>query len=924
MKLKSPRTRFWLVAALGVVALAVPTVVFAANDFQRDIYNFFGALVLGWLQFLAQFVGMVIHFLIVIAQYNDFVRNDVVTQGWNIVTSVANMFFIIALLVIALGTVLRIQNYRYNRLLGTVIVMAFLVNFSKTIAAFFIQTSQVVMLTFVNAFKDAAFGNFAVMMGLDKVLTFSQTEPKNYSDILVSLLVGLFLLTVAFITIVSLAIVLVFRIVYLWILVILSPLAYALRVLPNTERFAGQWWSEFGKWTTNGPVIAFFIWLALAILSQSGGTATTSGTFITSQPSISTAINAIPPAEKDQYFGISDLMDFNNFTSFIVGIVFLWVGLQQATAVGGMAGKWVEKVTTGGLAAYGALSGLNALRDWAVPPIQGYMRQREQRRQQAISERTATVGRAVDQVAGITTPATRVIAAAGTGIRSKLSGGSFTQGAKAGLAVGTRGEQQRAQRIEAYEKQRAVTRGQELDISNMDLNSALGLASGGSAPERFAAIQRALALNGLEKTNKQHQEHIAWAAKYAGDRQLGSEYRQQVEKLNPDMARKVLYNNFESQADVEKYLEHARGNATSLKLEDKDIKEFRDKFNVDVGSEFVRYARNKEDLEKKNTLLADENAKELAYDKIDVKSLRPEISTRERRDIAQATGQWGRAFYDGFDANGVGKIMGKELNEAARAVGGAVVAKTIAGSALKADDGTVTSLWNGHTYTDEKGEEQTIKGMRFADWKEIRGRGDYHSDTLGEGFGFALRDKETELRKKKPELTEDSVQGEKAWKDIASQIFLAKKGKAMPWDITTEKGREGFRETLAKTKADEMFLMDPTKVKDRKGNVIDKETQRQMLVDIGMEARTNEIADLLTYNHELAKKALETVRDEFEQIREAGTAIEASELNKLKALSKSPIVGKFFNLSTDAGKPFVIKSGKAPSPAKPDKDEDEE
>jgi hypothetical protein len=58
-----------------------------------------------------------------------------------------------------------------------------------------------------------------------------------------------------------------FRYMALWILVILSPLAFVSYVFPFTKKFWDLWWNNFLQWCIIGIPAAFFMWLADKILS---------------------------------------------------------------------------------------------------------------------------------------------------------------------------------------------------------------------------------------------------------------------------------------------------------------------------------------------------------------------------------------------------------------------------------------------------------------------------------------------------------------------------------------------------------------------------------------------------------------------------------------------------------------------------------
>jgi hypothetical protein len=51
------------------------------------------------------------------------------SNGWVITRDIANMFFIVILLVIAFATILQIEQYNYKKWLPKLILMAILINF---------------------------------------------------------------------------------------------------------------------------------------------------------------------------------------------------------------------------------------------------------------------------------------------------------------------------------------------------------------------------------------------------------------------------------------------------------------------------------------------------------------------------------------------------------------------------------------------------------------------------------------------------------------------------------------------------------------------------------------------------------------------------------------------------------------------------
>jgi len=46
--------------------------------------------------------------------------------------------------------------------------------------------------------------------------------------------------------------------VALWVLLLISPVAYACGVLPSTQQYRSKWWEEFVKYAFFTPIMAFF------------------------------------------------------------------------------------------------------------------------------------------------------------------------------------------------------------------------------------------------------------------------------------------------------------------------------------------------------------------------------------------------------------------------------------------------------------------------------------------------------------------------------------------------------------------------------------------------------------------------------------------------------------------------------------------
>jgi hypothetical protein len=263
---------FVVITAVGLATTATPA--------HAGLTSFLG-LVIAWvMHYIVAFEGWLlikmVGILIWVAQYNGFVNAMPVATGWFIVRDIVNMFFILMLLIIAFGTILGVERYNYQKTLPTLLLSAVLVNFSRTFCGIFIDISQVIMLTFVNGFSEAATGNFANAFRITQLMD-TGTAPEGGNDdavmmklvagwILAAVLIGFSLVVITYMTVV-----LIVRIIYLWVLVIMSPAAYFLRGVPleSARKYYGEWWNMLIQRLVAGPFIAFFLWLSL--LTVAGG-----------------------------------------------------------------------------------------------------------------------------------------------------------------------------------------------------------------------------------------------------------------------------------------------------------------------------------------------------------------------------------------------------------------------------------------------------------------------------------------------------------------------------------------------------------------------------------------------------------------------------------------------------------------------------
>ncbi len=340
-RLNSQRNRLIFATILAFAGCFLLWNTTHASGVGEDILNWIMTILIKLIMWIIELVGSIvlweISLLIDAAKYNNFVNSVPVKTGWVLVRDVANMFFIVVLLVIAFSTIIgyKTNEFGVKQNLPKLLLFAILINFSKTLVGLMIDFSEVVMLTFVNGFQQAAGGNFVNALKLNKVLAMSDQVGNAATDtplkqdlasLLGAAILGLTMLVISASVILALIIYLLFRIVGLWILLILSPMAFFALALPGKlqkglNTFTGEWWSKLSAMLVGGPVVAFFLWLSLATVQGSSGDGKT-GPFADIYPSGTTT--------QSTRVGISAAGDPPELASFVVAIVMLLAGLQTA------------------------------------------------------------------------------------------------------------------------------------------------------------------------------------------------------------------------------------------------------------------------------------------------------------------------------------------------------------------------------------------------------------------------------------------------------------------------------------------------------------------------------------------------------------------------------------------------------------------
>jgi hypothetical protein len=219
----------------------------------------------------AYIIAPLIEVLLGIKTYKDsFVQ--VIYSGWLILRNVSNILFIVILLIIGLSTLFQIER-NYKQLIVKVVIAAILVNFSLVIGQSVLGIAETVQNQFLpdKVSVIRALGTELMVKPIEKIQSnaqdFSQSDGQAFSNLTLPFFV-LWLALAAFFAFIAIAAMLLIRIVALWVLLMLSPLAYVADILPQTRKYRRQWWSQFLNYAFLVIILAFFLNIAAVVANS--------------------------------------------------------------------------------------------------------------------------------------------------------------------------------------------------------------------------------------------------------------------------------------------------------------------------------------------------------------------------------------------------------------------------------------------------------------------------------------------------------------------------------------------------------------------------------------------------------------------------------------------------------------------------------
>ncbi len=271
--------------------------------FENIAFSVIGKIILGILWVVSWLGGVVVALVswfveVFLALNTQIVNSPAVKIGFPITLAFANLCFVLAIIVIAMATIIRFQSYGTKQALWRLIVITMLVNFGLVIAGSIMGFSDSLAMYFLKGVSPAGdsqgvkgegtgFNSFAsALSGMASPQQFLNYDPKTMSgaaggqamsDALSGSGIGQFLgsigraffsvfaLIFIIVTLGALVIMLIQRYVTMGYLLIILPIAWASFIFPHTRQYWTKWWNNFFKNVFFTPIVLFFLWLVIQI-----------------------------------------------------------------------------------------------------------------------------------------------------------------------------------------------------------------------------------------------------------------------------------------------------------------------------------------------------------------------------------------------------------------------------------------------------------------------------------------------------------------------------------------------------------------------------------------------------------------------------------------------------------------------------------
>ena len=274
--------------------------------FTNCIVKLIYELIFGLMAGIASFSAGILDFFINYSTNNLAYGNTFITKAWGAVRDIANIFFIIALLYVAIKTILGLSGHDGKKLLTWIIIMALVINFSLFVTKIVIDASNILAKVFYNQIDavdrngnkvDVNSKDRSITVGLvaqfDPVQVMELPTNDNGDTVVGDSILGKFffvlilsIILMGLMTYIFLSVGLLFvaRVISLWLAMILSPIAFVSKTVDFDLGALGwnKWLSELFKNAFMAPIFIFFLYIIILFgdFMNIGASVTSEDTFI--------------------------------------------------------------------------------------------------------------------------------------------------------------------------------------------------------------------------------------------------------------------------------------------------------------------------------------------------------------------------------------------------------------------------------------------------------------------------------------------------------------------------------------------------------------------------------------------------------------------------------------------------------------------
>lgn len=232
--------------------------------------------VIMWIGYAVAWVGVdVINITLsplVMNQVLDISTGSSLYQAWSIFRDIANLLFILILLLVAFGTIFQSGDYNIKKSLPKLILVAFLINFSAMITGVIIDFTNILMFGIV---KMMCTGNpSSCTQDFMKPLWEGVINPifDRYSmaqgflfggfKSAAQIAIAAIYMLIFGLVLIALGIFFLIRIAAFAILIVLSPLAFFGEVVSSLNSISKKWWDNLWEYAFFGPIAVLLLYVS--------------------------------------------------------------------------------------------------------------------------------------------------------------------------------------------------------------------------------------------------------------------------------------------------------------------------------------------------------------------------------------------------------------------------------------------------------------------------------------------------------------------------------------------------------------------------------------------------------------------------------------------------------------------------------------